>query len=215
MTDPLSVSASIIAVLQLTGTIVSYLRDVREASEERQRILNEITSASGMLYCLKDLVEREQHADPSLTAARLLCVKGGPLYQFKQALERLASKLTPSTGFREAGKSVLWPFQKREISEILGIIERQKTYFVLALQNKHLYAPSNSTWPRSNCYSELSQALKNDLTSVQDRIKGLVYQISGLQLGCYFPINHFRGPLTQIHIYRHTRPRYFPMAQAS
>ena len=188
MTDPLSVSASIIAVLQLTGTIVSYLRDVRGASEERQRILNEITSASGMLYGLKDLAEREQHADPSPTAARLLCAKNGPLYQFKEALEHLASRLAPVTGFREAGKSLLWPFQKREISEILVIIERQKTYFVLALQNQHLYVPSNSTWPRSNCYSELSQALKNDLGSVQDHIKGLGDQISGLQLGCYFPM---------------------------
>ncbi|KAK0512604.1 hypothetical protein JMJ35_004621 [Cladonia borealis] len=136
MTDPLSISASIIASLQLTGTIVSYLQDVREASEERQRILNEITKRTAV--------------------------------PFKQALERLASKLATVTGFQKAGKSLLWPFQKREISEILGIIERQKTYFVLALQNKN---------------SELSQALKNDLGSVQDSIKGLGDQISGLQLG--------------------------------
>lgn len=60
MTDPLSTSASIIAVLQLTGTVVQYLNDAKGASEDRQRILAEISSTSGVLFLLKDLAERAQ-----------------------------------------------------------------------------------------------------------------------------------------------------------
>ena len=116
-----------------------YLQDVKDASEDRQRILTEVTSVTGLLSCLKDLADREQERSPSTSAARLLAVEDGPLSQFKQALERLSSKLAPVTGLKKAGKTLMWPFQKREISDILKIIERQKTYFVLALQNKDLY----------------------------------------------------------------------------
>jgi hypothetical protein len=31
-----------------------------------------------------------------------------------------------------------WPFQKEEVGDILGLIERQKMMFSLALQNEHL-----------------------------------------------------------------------------
>ena len=116
-----------------------YLQDVKDASEDRQRILTEVTSAIGLLYCLKDLADREHERSPSTSATRLLAVDDGPLSQFKQALERLSSRLAPVTGLKKAGKILTWPFQKRDISDILNIIERQKTYFMLALQNKDLY----------------------------------------------------------------------------
>ena len=50
MADPLSISASIIAVLQLTSIVAQYLQDVQGASNERQRLLDEVSSVSGMLY---------------------------------------------------------------------------------------------------------------------------------------------------------------------
>jgi hypothetical protein len=60
MADPLSISASIIAVLQLSGTIIEYLNDVKGASEDRYRLLNEVASISGLLYFLKDRATQSQ-----------------------------------------------------------------------------------------------------------------------------------------------------------
>ena len=42
--DPLSISASIVALVQLTGTVVEYLHGMKGASEDRQNILSELTS---------------------------------------------------------------------------------------------------------------------------------------------------------------------------
>lgn len=95
MTDPLSISSSIIAILQLTGTVVAYLNDVRGASEDRQQLLVEVSSVSGFLYILKDLTERTQWNDISLSTMSSLSVRNGPLDQFKSALQELATKLAP------------------------------------------------------------------------------------------------------------------------
>jgi hypothetical protein len=138
MADPLGISASIIAVLQLIGTIVQYLDRLKSAPQERQRILDELISIAGILSVLKDLAERQQHGDGWIVTIRSLSVPRGPLEQFKTALECLVAKLEPVHGLRNLGKRVIWPFQTTEIQDILRVIERQKSLFNLALQNDHM-----------------------------------------------------------------------------
>ncbi|KAI9878518.1 MAG: hypothetical protein M1830_000699 [Pleopsidium flavum] len=150
--DPLSISASIVALLTLTGTVVQYLNSAKGASEDRQNILLEISSVSGLLYQLRDLAERTEWEDSWSKTLKSLSVPKGPLEQFKKVLEILASKLKPVVGWKKAGKAVIWPFQKGEIKDILCTIERQKTLFGLALQQDHL---------------GLSRAIKNGVTEIQ------------------------------------------------
>jgi hypothetical protein len=138
MGDPLSVTASIIAILQLTGTVVKYLSDVKDASGDRNRILVEIGSVNGFLFSLKDLVGRAESDESWLATVRSLGVPNGPLAQFKLALERLATCLEPVVGLRKAGKVLAWPLKKGEVMDILRTIERQKALFILALQNDHV-----------------------------------------------------------------------------
>ena len=61
--DPLSISASIIAVLQLTGTVIRYLNDIGNALEDRKVILLELHSIQGMLYTLHDQAIQIQKGD--------------------------------------------------------------------------------------------------------------------------------------------------------
>jgi hypothetical protein len=136
MADLLSIAASITAILQFTSTVVQYLIDAGNASEDRRELLNEVSSASGFLFVLKELAERVQWTDPCSTSIRALNVQNGPLEQFKGAMKRLESKLR-ADGLNKVGKTLAWPFQKKEIKDILHTIERQKTLFVLALQNDH------------------------------------------------------------------------------
>lgn len=98
MADPLSISASIIAILQLTGTVVGYLTDLSEALEVCQKLLAEVSSVSGFLYLLKDSAERTQWNDIKLSTMSSISIRDGPLNQFKGALQELVTKLGPATG---------------------------------------------------------------------------------------------------------------------
>lgn len=135
--DPLSISASIAALLQLTGTVIQYLNTVKGAPKYRHRILLELCNVSGTLYILEEQASQAQQGDAWSSTLLSLNQSNGPIEQFKTALERLESKLTPAKGWRKVGKAIAWPFQKEEIKEILNVIERQKTFFNLALQNDH------------------------------------------------------------------------------
>ena len=138
MADPLSISSGIIAILQLASSVVQYLNAVRDASDERQKLITEIGSVTGFLYLLNESVETQYRTSPLSTTYKSLCVADGPLDQFKDALNELAAKLRPAHGgLRRTGKALLWPFQKSEINSILYKIERQKTLFSLALQNEN------------------------------------------------------------------------------
>jgi hypothetical protein len=138
MGDPLGISASIIAVLQLAGTVVQYLNAVKAASQDRQRLLDELISVSGALYLLKARAEQSQCYNSGTLMVESLGGLTGPLDQCQMALKRLAAKLAPGHGIRKLGKEMAWPLQKAEIKEILDVIERQKSLFIMALNNDQM-----------------------------------------------------------------------------
>lgn len=145
--DPLSISASITALLQLTSTVIEYLNGVKGAPEDRRRILSEIVSVNGILFSLQDQADHAKQGDPWSSTFQSLNVPEGPLDQFRRALERLSSKLAPpATGLKKLGKAIIWPFQKEEVKAILGTIERQKALLNLARQNDHMYDVLGSAW---------------------------------------------------------------------
>jgi hypothetical protein len=88
MGDPLSVTASIIAVLQLAGTVVGYLNDAKDAGGDRKRILDEITATSFFLYALKDKAEYST-ANPVFETIKSLNVSNGPMEQFKLTNDKI------------------------------------------------------------------------------------------------------------------------------
>ncbi len=56
--DPLSISASIIAVLQLTATVAQYLTVVKDYSKDRERLRSELCGIDSMLCSLKNNVNQ-------------------------------------------------------------------------------------------------------------------------------------------------------------
>ena len=139
MGDPLSITASITTVLQLTGVVVKYLIDVQDASKDRHSILVEISGINGLLFSLKDLASRAESGETRLSAVRLLNVPGGPLERFKFTLEQLEKKLAPAAGLSGVARALGWPFQKGEVKSILATVGRLKLLFILALQNDHMF----------------------------------------------------------------------------
>lgn len=182
MGDPLSITASVIAVLQLTQQVIQYVVDAKNASDDRNRILTEITSAHSFLFLLKDKAEKSatQWDNTLYETMRALDGPNGPLEQFKDALERLASKLRPRQGLKKLGKALSWPFEKSEIKGILDTIERQKSLFSLALQNDHMYVISSVLVADS---SALMQAMKVEVgkrlleLQLGQKCKGLLFSL--------------------------------------
>ncbi|KAI9807286.1 MAG: hypothetical protein M1833_000029 [Piccolia ochrophora] len=138
MAEPLSITASIIALLQLTSKVVKYLNNASSASKDSSRILIELGSVNGYLLILEDLVGRADGGETSLCTVRSLGVPYGPLAQFKSTLERLAKHLEPVFGIKKAGKVLRWPFKKDEVTDMIFALERQKAFFILAMENDQM-----------------------------------------------------------------------------
>ncbi|KAH7111796.1 hypothetical protein B0J11DRAFT_190031 [Dendryphion nanum] len=136
--DPLSVTASIIAILQLSAKVLAYLNDVRDASKDCTQCVVEILNLRGVLFNLKDRVEWGDHTKPWYTAVQAIATKNGTFDQFKEALETLQTKITDGGRQGRAGDALLWKFRKEEIASILGRMERLKSLVEIALQMDHL-----------------------------------------------------------------------------
>ena len=136
--DPLSVTASVIAVLQLTGTVLSYLNDVKKAPKECQQCTIEASNLQNLLINLRYRLEQGQIGDPWFAAVRALNIENGPLDQYKQALEQLQSKVDVGNGVRKVKRQLVWKFSKAEVAEILARMERLKSLLSIALEMDHL-----------------------------------------------------------------------------
>ena len=139
MTDPLSVTASIVALLEFSAKVIGYLNDVKNGSEDRGTVLSEIASVNCMLYSLQERAHEDEQNNAWSSTFQSLDVPKGPLDQIRTALESLSKKLAPpSTSLKKVRKAMTWPFQKGEIKEILERIERAKALLNLARQNDHM-----------------------------------------------------------------------------
>jgi hypothetical protein len=136
--DPLSVTASIIAILQLSGKVLTYLNDVKDASQDRARCAIEASNLHSLLFNLRFHLEKGVLDQSWYTAVRALAVENGPLDQFKDALEMLQAKITDRGRLGKVGKALTWNFKKEEMAYIFTRIERLKSLVDLALNTDHL-----------------------------------------------------------------------------
>ena len=136
--DTLSITASVIAVLRLTGAVIAYLNDVKEAPKECQQCTIEACNLQSLLTSLRYRLEQARPGDPWFTAARALGVENGPLDQYKQALEQLRSKVDDNGALKKIKRTLAWKFSKVEVAGILGRMERLKSLVSIALEGDHL-----------------------------------------------------------------------------
>ncbi|CAG7560658.1 unnamed protein product [Fusarium equiseti] len=137
MSDPLGITASVIAVLQLAVTATKYLKDVKNGSADRLRLRDELRSTVCLVEMLKDRVEDiddESETEETLQPASMKALVG-PLSMFEQVLQDIVTKLEPQARLRRLVKPIPWPFDKKDISEMLACLERLKSHFNLIIQN--------------------------------------------------------------------------------
>jgi hypothetical protein len=135
--DPLSITASIIAVVQLSTKVLGYLNNVKDAPKDRTQCAVEMFNLCSLLYRLTDHVKQGYPGTSWYSAIQALAVKDGPLDQFKQALETLQTTMTDGGRLKKAGEALVWKFKKEDITSILGQMERLKSLVQIALQMDH------------------------------------------------------------------------------
>ncbi|XP_014561714.1 hypothetical protein COCVIDRAFT_85693 [Bipolaris victoriae FI3] len=164
--DPLSVTASIIAILQLSAEVLSYLNDVKDASKDREKCAIEVSNLHSLLFSLRFHLEEADASQSCYVAVRKLAVENGPLDQFKQALETLQVRMTDGSRLKKAGNALMWKFKKGEILEILVRIERLKTHISATLHMDHF---------------KLSQDLKDDTKFVREHVSVVQSGVNTIQ----------------------------------
>ncbi|KAH7411643.1 hypothetical protein DE146DRAFT_674164 [Phaeosphaeria sp. MPI-PUGE-AT-0046c] len=167
--DPLSATASVIAILQLSAKVLSYLNDVKDTSKSRAQCAIEASNLHNLLTNLRFRLEEGHSHEPWFRAVQALAVENGPLDQFKQALETLQAKMTDGGRLKKVREALLWNFKKEEIDAILARMERLKTLVEIALQTDHLRA------------SKLSQAIKDDTGSIQTHVSAIESAVNKVQ----------------------------------
>lgn len=139
--DPITIVGIVGAVVQLIGVTskaVNYLNDVKDAPKDRAKLAREATNLLSLFTELRYRVEETTSTDPWFAGLRSLGGEGGPLMEFKNAMEAVVHKLAPAASAVHSRKVLCWTLDKKEIDDILSRIERLKSLVGLALQHDHL-----------------------------------------------------------------------------
>jgi hypothetical protein len=146
--DPLSGAASVIAVIQVTGSIVQicrkYLNNVNNATRDIQRLQEKIVVLAQVLQSLNELIHRSNGKRLTTTMQNLI----DNIAKCSSTLTNLKEKIDPKTtqrGMRKWGlRAFKWPLGRSEVDDAIMELEWYKTTFALALQVDQTYAPDQN-----------------------------------------------------------------------
>ncbi|KAL9049918.1 MAG: hypothetical protein Q9162_006945 [Coniocarpon cinnabarinum] len=171
--DPLSVTASVIAVVQLSCKVFKYLRDVKDAPKECEKCKKEVLNNQILLSTLQGRLDEAQPDQPWFKQIQKLNEAEGPLCQYKQALEELWARIAPQHGLQKVQGRLLWKFSKKEVESILERMERLTHIVSAALQDDHLQVLrlSLDVDEMLTAYSTLAQDIQKDTFSIRTSLR--------------------------------------------
>lgn len=140
--DLLSSAASVVAVIQLSGSLVKicggYIQEVKDAREEIITLQRAITGVQEILQDLEKLIQSHQNTLPS--SSRLV----SRITDCLSDLRTLEVRLDPGRGktlMKRMGlRALKWPLKHTEVDGIVQKLERYKLSFTLSLQLDQTYA---------------------------------------------------------------------------
>ena len=172
--DPLSVTASVITVVQAAEAVISiccnYRSSIKDASWELSRIIEETRALRSVLRLLEEVADKaETPGAPEqsrLPALRSMCDPDKGLLRICcLELERLRSKLAPPGWSGPAGskrrslvEALSWPLKKRDTEKILRGLERLKNSINVAITADQMYGATS-------CCREPEASLSGDLAN--------------------------------------------------
>jgi|HubBroStandDraft_4_1064222.scaffolds.fasta_scaffold371124_1 hypothetical protein len=165
--DPLSTLASLIAIAQISGTIISYCYDYRKgiksAPWDLSRVLNEVTGLRDVVERLMKLVDDNEMAKRGyFSTLEQMTGENGPFSQCQVELEHLKAQLeTPINGWKKLGRRLIWPLQEKSVMKSLETIRHIKSIIESALlvDNSYVYLLGGCVYAVGLTYLEVSQLL--------------------------------------------------------
>lgn len=185
MGDPLSITASVIAVLQASKAVCSYLYTIKNASTDSRKLLLDIQYVEGLLEIMKETTQNVQEAAKWESTVQVLNQAGNPLEVLQQVLGGLETKLKKEAekqGVKKALSLMIYPFTKKETEEVVGIIERQKSLLLIALDNDHLL---------------LSSEIKKQVSAIRDEVKQITAGVRDINVDLQPVRQNVEGRLTK------------------
>lgn len=139
MAEPLSLVASLIAIVQISGSVISccyeYRKGVKNAPKDLLRMINEVAALRNIVERLITLVDDEEMADHEyLSTLADIVSADGPLELCQHDLENLKVKLEPPVNtWKALGRRLTWPLQEKDVTKTLASIYRTKNLLETAL----------------------------------------------------------------------------------
>lgn len=166
--EALGAAASIIAVLELSGKVLSHIRSAKGATKERKRLRDEVQACDDILQQLQDDAEDSDEATAWSKKIAALEKPGGPLSRLLVTMTMIKDRLEDCSKSgdrsRKIAASLKWPFVAKEVDELLVALEREKTLLGLALTidtQKLLHKIEETSVKNSQYLKELLQSLEN------------------------------------------------------
>ena len=147
--DPLSVTASAIAILQLTTSLIkvthNYAKRVKNADKEIGKLIEELANLETVFKNLQTVSERadkyaaqraetndpaagstqSQNQDSLLPTVQKMIATGGPFQTCYDQMLAIQVELTKEQS--KIKRSLLWPSQKEDIQEVLRRLRNLKS----------------------------------------------------------------------------------------
>ena len=154
MAEGIGLAASVIAVLQITNSIISICYDYKAvaqgASWELPQIRTELDNLRTVLQTLEPLAKQAELANPAtgtrVSTLALLCGTEGVLENCLRELKRLDEKLKSpswSDGFGPKRKAVIqvlrWPLKEADTKKALRAIGRYKDILAIAIAADEMF----------------------------------------------------------------------------
>jgi hypothetical protein len=185
--DPLSVSASIVALLDCAEKIIKYAVDIYQASKERQKFLDGLQGTRSIIKRLHHRLQEAQQGDTWYEGLRdLVATSGtftddggyvsnptikseGPLARLYKIMAKLLAELMPldpTDRLKRLGQRVTWHWDKEKFAGSLTELMRSRDDINFVLDQDHF---------------ALSRAIKEDATDTNRQVRGINDRIQSLE----------------------------------
>lgn len=117
--EALGAAASVIAVLQLSTSVIEYINAASGATKERRELRGEIRACIQILQELKDEAGDSEEGQRWQSTINALEEPGAPLGRLWAVLTIMAVKLQPKRGLKKIVGSLKWPFEEKELGKMI------------------------------------------------------------------------------------------------
>ncbi|KAK4693266.1 hypothetical protein P7C71_g4101, partial [Lecanoromycetidae sp. Uapishka_2] len=138
MAEVIAVIGAIQTIVKLTSSICEYAKRVKNASRDREILVQELSVTSRLCQNLEAFGKESDNEDWAPTFMSLEGTEG-PVEWFKQLLGFLNEELASSDKRRKRlGIALKWPFDKDDVAKIVQKVEYFKSSFTAALAKDNI-----------------------------------------------------------------------------